>query len=143
MNFIELDTYKNSFAAQVISTTAGESYVVSFAYSPRSNIIATSNGIEVYWNGGLAETYTGFTTLNDAWTLKSLILTGTGSDTLEFKAVGTSDSLGGSLDAITIDAMTIAAVPEPSTWAMMILGFAGVGFIAYRRRKQSPAFTAS
>jgi hypothetical protein len=27
-----------------------------------------------------------------------------------------------------------AAVPEPSTWAMMILGFAGVGFIAYRRR---------
>jgi hypothetical protein len=28
----------------------------------------------------------------------------------------------------------IAAVPEPSTWAMMILGFAGVGFMAYRRR---------
>jgi PEP-CTERM motif len=27
-----------------------------------------------------------------------------------------------------------AAVPEPSTWAMMILGFAGVGFMAYRRR---------
>jgi hypothetical protein len=27
-----------------------------------------------------------------------------------------------------------AAVPEPSTWAMMILGFFGVGFIAYRRR---------
>jgi outer membrane lipase/esterase len=32
--------------------------------------------------------------------------------------------------------LTIAApVPEPSTWAMMILGFAGVGFVAYRRRK--------
>jgi hypothetical protein len=28
----------------------------------------------------------------------------------------------------------IAAVPEPSTWAMMILGFAGVGFAAYRRK---------
>jgi hypothetical protein len=26
------------------------------------------------------------------------------------------------------------AVPEPSTWAMMILGFAGIGFMAYRRR---------
>jgi hypothetical protein len=26
-----------------------------------------------------------------------------------------------------------AAVPEPSTWAMMILGFAGVGFLSYRR----------
>jgi PEP-CTERM motif len=31
---------------------------------------------------------------------------------------------------------TIAAVPEPSTWAMMILGLAGVGFMAYRRRNQ-------
>jgi len=26
------------------------------------------------------------------------------------------------------------AVPEPSTWAMMLLGFAGVGFMAYRRK---------
>jgi PEP-CTERM motif len=29
-----------------------------------------------------------------------------------------------------------AAVPEPSTWAMMILGFAGVGFMAYRRSRK-------
>ena len=29
----------------------------------------------------------------------------------------------------------ISAVPEPSTWAMMILGFAGVGYMTYRRRK--------
>jgi hypothetical protein len=27
------------------------------------------------------------------------------------------------------------AVPEPSTWAMMLLGFAGLGLVAYRRRK--------
>jgi hypothetical protein len=24
-------------------------------------------------------------------------------------------------------------VPEPSTWAMMVLGFAGLGFAAFRR----------
>jgi hypothetical protein len=34
---------------------------------------------------------------------------------------------------------TISSVPEPSTWAMMILGFMGVGFLAYRRKNQ-PAF---
>ena len=28
------------------------------------------------------------------------------------------------------------AVPEASTWAMMLLGFAGIGFLAYRRKKQ-------
>jgi hypothetical protein len=27
-----------------------------------------------------------------------------------------------------------AAVPEPSTWAMMIFGFFGVGFMAYRKK---------
>jgi hypothetical protein len=38
---------------------------------------------------------------------------------------------------------TVVAAPEPSTWAMMILGFAGVGFMAYRRRKDStPALAA-
>jgi PEP-CTERM motif-containing protein len=30
----------------------------------------------------------------------------------------------------------VAAVPEPSTWAMMILGFCGIGFMTYRRKNQ-------
>jgi hypothetical protein len=32
-----------------------------------------------------------------------------------------------------IATFNVAAVPEPSTWAMMILGFVGVGFMAYRQ----------
>jgi PEP-CTERM motif len=35
-----------------------------------------------------------------------------------------------------------ATIPEPSTWAMMILGFAGVGFMAYRQ-KSKPALMAA
>jgi outer membrane lipase/esterase len=31
------------------------------------------------------------------------------------------------------------AVPEPSAWAMMILGFAGIGFMAHRRKQNGPA----
>jgi len=31
----------------------------------------------------------------------------------------------------------VGAVPEPSTWAMMILGFLGIGFVAYRRKPVS------
>jgi PEP-CTERM motif len=45
--------------------------------------------------------------------------------------------VSGSISSITIS----AAVPEPSTWAMMILGFTGVGFMAYRR-KSKPALMA-
>jgi hypothetical protein len=42
----------------------------------------------------------------------------------------------------TPDIANITAVPEPSTWAMMLLGFAGVGFMTYRR-KSRPALTAA
>ncbi len=37
---------------------------------------------------------------------------------------------------------TVSGVPEPSTWAMMILGFFGVGFMAYRRESK-PALMAA
>ena len=47
----------------------------------------------------------------------------------------------GSWDA-TITAGIASAVPEPTTWAMMLLGFAGVGFKAYRR-KSKPALMAA
>jgi hypothetical protein len=30
-------------------------------------------------------------------------------------------------------------VPEPSTWAMLLLGFAGLGFAGYRARKRTVA----
>jgi hypothetical protein len=38
-----------------------------------------------------------------------------------------------------LDNVSVTAVPEPTTWAMIILGFAAVGFMAYRR-KSKPAF---
>jgi hypothetical protein len=33
-----------------------------------------------------------------------------------------------------------SAIPEPSTWAMMLLGFAGVGFMAYRRKSKPSVY---
>ena len=45
---------------------------------------------------------------------------------------------GGNLVFASSDSITSlsleAIVPEPSTWAMMLLGFAGLGFLAYRKR---------
>jgi hypothetical protein len=34
----------------------------------------------------------------------------------------------------TAEFPTVAAVPETSTWAMMIVGYLGVGFVTYRRK---------
>jgi hypothetical protein len=32
----------------------------------------------------------------------------------------------------------VEAVPEPSTWALMLLGFAGLGFVGYRTNSRWP-----
>ena len=31
----------------------------------------------------------------------------------------------------------VIAVPEPSTWAMLIIGFAGLGYAGFRRAKRN------
>jgi hypothetical protein len=35
--------------------------------------------------------------------------------------------------------MEVDAVPEPSTWGMMLVGFAGLGYAGYRRAKEPRA----
>jgi hypothetical protein len=51
---------------------------------------------------------------------------------------------GGSASADLYAEVTsqVPSVPEPSTWAMLLIGFAGVGFMAYRR-KLKPALLAA
>ncbi len=39
--------------------------------------------------------------------------------------------------ALPAAALATAAVPEPSTWAMLIAGFAGLGFLGWRRARIS------
>jgi hypothetical protein len=50
---------------------------------------------------------------------------------------GTQGLCPGAATCTGLVGSTVSAVPEPSTWAMMILGFMGVGFIAYRRKSQA------
>jgi hypothetical protein len=39
-------------------------------------------------------------------------------------------------DPITVPVALTVGAPEPSTWAMMLLGFGGFGFAGYRRRRK-------
>jgi PEP-CTERM motif len=43
-------------------------------------------------------------------------------------------------NAFEFDDMAVAAVPEPSTWMMMLLGFAAVGFSMRRKQNLRPSF---
>ena len=46
-------------------------------------------------------------------------------------------------NSFEFDNIAVRAVPEPSTWAMMILGFAGIGVVTYRRRRQALSHSAA
>jgi hypothetical protein len=63
-------------------------------------------------------------------------------ETLQFTLSGSTTLSFTSLDVATpygpvIGDVSISAVPEPATWAMMVLGFLGVGFMAYRRKSKT------
>jgi hypothetical protein len=45
-----------------------------------------------------------------------------------------SDSAGG-YPVQESGTLSVTSVPEASTWAMMLVGFAGLGFVGYRRQK--------
>jgi PEP-CTERM motif len=49
--------------------------------------------------------------------------------------------VGAVLD-LDLTGATVSAVPEPSTWAMMLIGFAGIGFVVYRRSRAGIGFTS-
>jgi hypothetical protein len=53
----------------------------------------------------------------------------------DFVAAGTT---GSSETSVLVNAFSqTTAIPEPSTWAMMLLGFAGLGYAGFRTRRTS------
>lgn len=122
--FVELDSTINSSMSRAIGPG---SYLLSFLYSPRPNQPSSTNGIEVGLMNGLTFAplllIRGTGVANTNWFNVDVgpFYAAAGSR-LTFRAVGTSDSLGGYVDNITL-----AQVPEPATWAMMIMGFGLIG----------------
>jgi uncharacterized protein (TIGR03118 family) len=81
---------------------------------------------------------------NTAGGLWSLVFGGSGMDgdpnTLFFTD-GINGETGGLFGSLTAapGSGSLSAVPEPSTWAMMLAGFGGLALLAARRRRASPA----
>ena len=42
-----------------------------------------------------------------------------------------------------VGSVSVPVVPKPSTWALMLLGFAGLGFAGYRRARTAQATLAA
>ena len=76
---------------------------------------------------------------NDTF-LRNMISVGAGTYTLNIQ--GTPGTTAGSISG-TVAFSSVAAVPEPGTWALMLVGFGAVGFSMRRRRATAHLYQAA
>jgi PEP-CTERM motif len=103
-----------------------------YAWEYRDRALVTINGVTLYsaMDGVIATAslnkwtpYAFTAPSDDSYTLTAYIRHGFSS--------GESSLM---LDAIELE-HSASAVPEPSTWAMLLIGFAGLGYAGYRRAR--------
>ena len=77
-------------------------YTLRYAWSPRPN--HANNALEVYWGGVKVAEHSGAGGGATSWTLETLSVTAAaGTTQLEFREVGTANSLGMFLDAVEVE----------------------------------------
>jgi choice-of-anchor C domain-containing protein len=120
--------------AQSFATALGQTYLVQYWMAGNPDGAPTVKNLDanVIVNVSASFDDTGFDKSNMGWTLKSFSFVANGPiSTLTFVDTDTGP-YGPALDNVSV-----TAIPEASTWAMMILGFFGIGFIAYRRKSSA------
>jgi choice-of-anchor C domain-containing protein len=139
---VDLSALNGGSIQQTIATIVGQAYKVTFwlAGNPDGGLgdkfVATS--VSGDWVNSFTFNVGGSNTKADmGWKEFSYVFTAFDTQsTLVFNSQ-THTPYGPALDNVSIS----SAVPEPATWAMMIMGFGGVGgMVRASRRKQALAF---
>jgi hypothetical protein len=156
LNFYSLDGagdngvfIANDGITQSVATVTGASYQLTFGLSGENGpggitTLAVTIGSQT----------TDFTITSDSsfffnkpFATMTINYVATSADTA-ISFIETASNDGGNNDAL-IDGVSFqgpsvtSAVPEPSTWAMMILGFCGLGFMAHRRKQNESALSVA
>ena len=139
-NFVALDgdpNYNGALTQTINGLTVGQAYTLSFQwaaaqYADRTGStteqIQTSIGNDSFATpvvNNASESSIGWFTQTYKFTAASK------SEVLSFLSVGTP---AGMPPVALLDNVSVTGVPEPATWALLLVGVAGVG-VAMRRRK--------
>jgi len=127
----------NGSISQTFNSSLAGMTTVSWYEAGRTN----NGGSEYYnviFNGSVINSYS--TNASQGWTLETATVNlVSGSNTLEFLGTSVYNSANNTNDVTAfVENVNVSAVPEASTWAMLVLGFAGIGFMAYRRKQIGP-----
>lgn len=126
---LEVNAYTWGGVEQTVSgLVVGQVYDLSYLYGGRTS--GGPDSLNVSFGGTLLTTDFGSA---GVWTPNSFLVTATAtSEVLEFASIPSdgSPSYGNEITNVSV-----TAVPETSTWVMMLAGFAGLGFAGYRRKK--------
>jgi hypothetical protein len=115
----------------VTGLTIGQRYDLSFLYGGRPG--GGPQALDVYFGGQLLTTDSGSF---GVWTPNFFSVQATATtEWLEFRSQATSgsSSYGNEITNVSLTA------PEPATWVMMGLGFAGFAFAGFRARRPADA----
>ncbi len=129
-----------SNVSQSLPTVLGETYQLTFFAAAHS-----ANTFLVDWNGIAvtgAPTILPDTIPQGAYDFTgdyrrySFDLTATGTSSVLAFGGTNPDTPGMGPNVIMIDDVSVTAVPEPATWALMLVGFAGLGAISRMARRR-------
>lgn len=135
----------------VIGLTAMHSYTLTF-YDAAAQFAGYSGQTKDYWSVSLGNDTQFSPTITNpnqgftGWFAQTMHFTATSSsELLSFLAVGTPNGFPPTalLDGVSLTddaALPVDSVPEPATWAMLLIGMGAVGLTA--RRHRSGALTA-
>jgi hypothetical protein len=144
-NFAALDgDFQTSAISQTITgLTPGKQYYLSFnyAFSQQYGFDGdTLQNLTVSFGSTLNATSPTFSLSSHGFSgwlsAGGYVTADSTSDVLSFLAYG---NLPVPPFALVSDVSLTGAIPEISTWAMMLAGFAGLGFVGYRRRAKNSA----
>ena len=144
---IDLSGNANGSVHQTFDTQAGQAYLVNFWLAgnpdggPNAKLAITSaDGTQQQ-----SDTFTvvpGTNTRSDmGWAAYTYQFTAaTNSTTLSF-ASATDTAYGPALDNVSVNAVRVTgnALPEPAAWALMLVGFGGMGAALRQRRTRAAA----
>lgn len=124
---------------QTISTVNGGHYVLTFDLGTQGNSPSAINAAA----GTANQTFTTTAQAGFGWQTETLAFTASGTSTT-VSLLGQTESNGNyiGLDNVSVtctSACTVSGAPEPASWALMLVGFGGLGVMLRSRRRHANA----